>query len=78
MPAPKIPTDLGLTAACITDEALTRQISMGYRTFDALCTAFRINKRNGDYRILDRALQHLRREGRLAWDRKNGWRVVKA
>lgn len=30
------------------------------------------------FRQLDRALQRLRRSGRIAWDSKAGWRIVAA
>ena len=52
------------------DEKILELVAAGRTTFSSLMGAFPM----GNFRVIDRRLQALRKRGLLAYDRKTGWR----
>lgn len=67
------------------DAALLALIGGGMRSFAALVAhlqsqakAFCTDAKQELFRVVDRRLQSLRKKGKVAYDTKTGWRLVKA
>lgn len=62
------------------DEAIVKTIAGGTKTFGPILVrvsaiAHRLSPLGDSFRLVDRRLQALRKAGRIAFNRKTGWRV---
>jgi len=59
----------------VLEERIVDAVNSGKRRFREICVAVDINPDKEEMRLVDRALQKLKRKGTLRYGRSSGWHV---